>query len=238
MKHPQTQQDLASAYRLCAMMNMDDLTYSHISSRASGEDAFYIAPFGMLFEEVTPESLLKVSFTGEILQGSEYQYNLTGYVLHGSLYQSRPDINSAFHLHTIAGVSVSALKNGLLPLSQWALHFYNRVAYHDYSSLLLDYASQTKQLIADLEQKNIMFLRNHGTLTCGKTIQEAFFYSYHLEQACKVQCKLSHIPHTDLIIPSSDVCAKAVEDLLSFESDLGQRDWVALTRKLNRLNVR
>ena len=233
--HQQTQKDLANSYRLCAMMNMDDLTYSHISARALGEDAFFIAPFGMLFEELTPDSLLKVSFAGEILQGSEYQYNLTGYVMHGSLYQSRPDINAAFHLHTIAGVTVSALKNGLLPLSQWALHFYDRVAYHDYNSLFLDYASQTKQLIADLGDKNIMFLRNHGTLTCGKTIQEAFFYSYHLEQACKVQCNLSHICYEELTIPTPDVCAKAVEDLLSFEPDLGQRDWIALTRKLAKL---
>ena len=116
------------------------------------------------------------------------------------------------------------------PLSQWALHFYHQIAYHSYNSLALD-ESQGNDLIDDLQDKFILLMRNHGSLTCGKTIQEAMFYTYHLQQACKTQCLILSM-NQELIVPDISICEKAVKELLSFESDLGARDWEAWVRRL------
>lgn len=129
--------DLAYAYRILAYLGLDDHTYTHLSIRAADPAFFHIYPFGSRFEEVTAESLLTVSQTGEVREGEESHINRTGYIIHGSLYQARPDIQAIFHIHTPAIVAVSALEEGLLPLSQWALHFYGKIAYHDYDSLAL-----------------------------------------------------------------------------------------------------
>lgn len=231
MNEQTIKEDLAKAYQICAMLGLDDLTYTHLSARLPGADSYFIYPFGLLFEEVTTENLLKVSLDGTILEGQEYQYNKTGYVIHGSIYKNRSDINAVFHLHTISGVAVSAHKDGLLPLSQWALHFYGQLSYHDYNSLALSRESHEETLLTDLGKNKTMILRNHGTLTCGTTIQEAMFYTHHLEQACLAQCAMDT---KDAILPSQEVCQKAVQDLLSFEKSLGQRDWKALIRQLGR----
>ena len=132
--------DLAYAYKILAYLKMDDHTYTHLSARAVNEDEYYIYPFGLRFEEVRADNLLKVALDGEIIEGSEYQYNKTGYIIHGNIYQHRPDVMAIFHLHTPASVAVSIMKDGLLPISQWALHFYNQIAYHEYNSLALDHA--------------------------------------------------------------------------------------------------
>lgn len=221
--------NLALAYRMLAHLKMDDLTYTHLSARVPGKACYYIYAFGLLFSEVTPENLLTVTFDGEIIQGSEMQCNRTGYVLHSAVYKARPDIHAVFHCHTHAGIAVSAMECGLLPISQFALHFYNRVAYHAYNSLALDPEEHHHALVHDLDCHKTMFLRNHGTLLCGATLHEALFYAYHLEQACKVQC-LALQTGQPLILPSPEVCEKAVHDLLSFEKDLGMRDWRALER--------
>jgi ribulose-5-phosphate 4-epimerase/fuculose-1-phosphate aldolase len=224
---------LAAAYRILAQMEMDDLTYTHLSARLPGSDAYLIYPFGLLFEEVTASSLLKVSLDGKILEGQESQYNRTGYVIHGNIYKNRPDVNAVFHLHTIAGVAVSAMECGLLPLSQFSFHFYNRLAYHAYDSLTLENQRQGCNLASDLGRKNAMILRNHGTLTCGYTVQEAFLYMYFLEQACRVQCATLRTDQK-VVIPPQEVCEKAAQDVREFEPDFGQRDWAALLRKLDR----
>ncbi len=226
----QTRTTLAAAYRLLAQRQMDDLTYTHLSARVPGEEAYFIYPFGMLFEEVTASSLLKVSLTGEILEGEEVQYNQTGYVIHGSIYQRRPEINAVFHLHTTAGVAVSAMACGLLPLSQFSFHFYNRLAYHGYDSLALDYRRQGDQLAEDLGPHKAMILRNHGTLTCGTTVPEAFLYMHFLEQSCRVQCAALSAGQP-LTMPPPEVCEKAAKDLRAFEPTFGERDWTALIRQ-------
>ena len=229
----QIRKDLAAAYQICAMLNLDDSTYTHLSSRCKEQDAFYIYPFGLLFEEVTQDNLIKVSFDGEVLEGSEETYNATAYIIHGQIYKARQDLNHIWHLHTHAGVAISAMKDGLRPISQWALHFFNRISYHDYNSLALSIEEQGNDLIRDLGSNNVMLLRNHGTLTCGKTIHETLFYTHHLEQACKTQCLIGN---QKTIEPSKDTCEKTVKDLLKFETDLGLRDWTAMLRKLNRQN--
>lgn len=221
--------NLSLAYKILAGLKMDDHTYTHLSARATGGDHYYIYPFGLRFEEVEENSLLKVSLDGEILEGKEYQYNRTGYVIHGSIYKARPDVSVVFHLHTVASIAVSAMKDGLLPISQWALHFYDQIAYHGYNSLALDEGEHGDTMIKDLGNKNILFLRNHGFICCGKTIHEALFYCYHLELACKTQVAALSMGR-ELIMPPKEVCVKANSDLLSFEKDLGKRDWEAWVR--------
>lgn len=224
---------LAAAYRIFAQMKMDDLTYTHLSARLPGADTYFIYPFGELFEEVTAFSLLKVSLEGKILEGEESQYNQTGYVIHGNIYKKRPDVNAVFHLHTTAGVAVSVMECGLLPLSQFSFHFYNRLAYHTYDSLTLEDQRQGGNLVQDLGLKQAIILRNHGTLTCGATVQEAFLYMYFLEKACQVQCAVLSSGQK-VIIPPAEVCERAAQDVRDFEPDFGQRDWTALVRKLDR----
>lgn len=223
--------NLALAYRILAKLGVDDLTYTHLSTRGKDCDTFYIYPFGMLFAEVKPSDLLLVTLDGDVLEGSEHQYNSTGYVIHGNIYKAREDINSIFHLHTPEIVAVSSCKRGLLPISQWALHFYDQISYHNYNSLALS-QSQGSDLINDLGQNNYsMLLRNHGSITSGKTIQEAMFYTYHLIQACKTQCAALSMGES-LCIPTKSICKKSVNDLLTFEESLGVRDWEAWKRVL------
>jgi len=232
MSETALREELALAYRILADLRLDDLTYTHLSARLPDSHYFFIYPFGLLFEEVTAASLLKVTLQGEVVEGSEYQYNQTGYVMHGCIYRNRADLNAIFHLHTKDGVAVSAMKEGLLPISQWALHFYDKVSYHDYNSLALTVAEHEKNLIDDLNKNKVMILRNHGTVTCGASIPEAFFYSYHLEKACQVQtCTLSS---GGWIVPQPAICKQANVDLLAFEKNLGERDWQALKRKMHR----
>mgnify|MGYP000004511572 CR=1 FL=1 len=229
--------NLAAAYRILAMLNMDDLTYTHLSARLPGANWYFIYPFGLLFEEITASTLLKVSLEGEILEGKESEYNQTGYVIHGNIFKNRPDVNAIFHLHTTAGVAVSAMECGLLPLSQFSFHFYNRLAYHPYDSLALDHQRQGTNLAQDLGDKKALILQNHGTLTCGETIHEAFLYAHFLEQACKVQCS-ALATGQKMIIPPPPVCEQAARDLREFEPDFGIRDWTALLRKLERSDPR
>jgi ribulose-5-phosphate 4-epimerase/fuculose-1-phosphate aldolase len=166
---------LAQAYQILAHLGLDDHTYTHLSARADN-NSYYIYPFGLRFAEVTPENLLKVSLDGEIIEGEEFQYNRTGYIIHGNIYLARTDINAVFHLHSPEIVAVSACKHGLQPLSQWALHFYEKMSYHAYNSLALDH-SQGEQLIRDLGTNFNILLQNHGSINCGRTIHEAMFYS-------------------------------------------------------------
>ncbi len=231
------QHNLSIAYKILAHLKYDDHTYTHLSARdAHDPHAFYIYPFGMRFEEVEPHTLMKVSLDGRVLHGQEYQYNRTGYVLHGAIYQQRPDVQAIFHLHTPESVAVSALEQGLLPISQWALHFYERLAYHTYDSLALN-EEQGARLLNDLAQHHVMFLRNHGFITCGRTIAEAMFYCYHLQRACETQCLILSM-NIKYVAPSHATCLKAVNDLLTFEKNLGERDWHAWERLVARNEAR
>lgn len=233
MTEDEIRSNLALAYNVFSEFNMDDLTYTHLSARVAEEAAYYIAPFGLLFSEVTAANLIKVSLNGEVLEGGELQYNKTGYVIHGSIYKHRADINAIFHLHTPEIVAVSATKNGLMPVSQWALHFYGKIAYHEYNSLALTQKEHEQALIADLADKYVMLMRHHGSITAGRTIHEAFYYMHHLQQASKAQCLMGHNESILREIPKA-VCEKSVKDLLSFEKDLGLRDWQAVQRNYNR----
>lgn len=234
MPNHDTKQNLSCAYQIIAHLKMDDHTYTHLSARSAEHNQYYVYPFGLCFSEVTPDILLKVSLDGEIIEGQEFQYNQTGYIIHGNIYKQRQDVQAIFHLHTPASVAVSAMQDGLLPISQWALHFYQKIAYHDYNSLALDYSTHGNDLVKDLAHYNVMLMRNHGMLTCGKTIMEAMFYAYHLEMACRTQV-LALQNGQKLIFPPEAVCKQAVKDLLTFEKNLGERDWHAWVRKIKHL---
>jgi len=225
-------QNLSLCYRILANLQLDDMTYTHLSARLPHSEAFFIYPFGLLFSEVTPQCLLKIKLDGTVLEGIAHTYNPTGYVIHSSIYRHRPDINAIFHLHTEAGVAVSAMQCGLLPISQWALHFYERLSYHDYHALALT-AEHESKLVHDLKDNFTLFLKNHGTLTAGRTLHEALFYTHHLEKACRTQC-LALASQTPLTIPPPAVCLQTVNELLNFEADLGKRDWDAHVRRMNQ----
>lgn len=227
----QIRTDLVLAYKAIAHLGWDDLTYTHLSARIPGTSTFLIQPFGLLFEEVTPESLIELSFEGEVIDRAHQSCNHTGYVIHGSIYKARPDLNAIFHLHTVDGVAVSIMQDGLMPLSQFALHFYNRMGYHDYGSLALQFHGQGDQVAADLGVHKALMLKNHGTLTCGETIHEALLYAYFLEKACQVQVKCLAAGR-NLNIPAPEICEKAAQELRAFEPNFGYRDWQAWQRKL------
>jgi ribulose-5-phosphate 4-epimerase/fuculose-1-phosphate aldolase len=185
----QARVDLAACYRLADLYDMSDMIYTHISVRVPGEpNHFLINPHGLLFDEVTASSLLKVDLDGNVLYQQQQDYGLqrAGFVIHSALYLARPDINAAMHTHTIAGMAVSALKCGLLPLTQTATRFCSRLAYHDFNGPERDPAER-ESLARDLAAYNYMMLRNHGLLTVGATIAEAFTAMYGLERSCQAQ---------------------------------------------------
>ena len=225
-------ENLVHAYHILAHLGLDDHTYTHLSAKAD-DNSFFIYKFGLRFSEVTLQNLLRVSFDGDVLEGKENYYNRTGYVIHSSIYKNRPDINYIFHIHTPHITAVSSLEEGLLPINQWALHFYGKIVYHSYNSLAIadDYGSH---LSSDLKENMVMLMRHHGAIMCGKTVQEAMFYTYHLEQACKTQFITLSMNKKYLNIPK-EVCQKSVTDLLSFEQNLGERDWNAWIRVINKL---
>jgi ribulose-5-phosphate 4-epimerase/fuculose-1-phosphate aldolase len=226
-----TRHDLALAYRIISYLKMDDHTYTHISMRPTNADYFYIAPFGLCFGEIMPRDLLKIPLHKPISRTIEEYYNLTGYMTHSSIYRTRPDLNAAIHVHTHEIVAVSSIQDGLMPLSQWALHFYKKISYFDYNSLILEEDNSDK-IASSLGTNSVMMMRNHGSITCGKDIQEAMFYTYHLQQACKTQVQALGM-NKELIMPSHETCTQAVKDLLSFEQQLGHRDWKAWSRLIN-----
>ncbi|WP_339046069.1 class II aldolase/adducin family protein [Candidatus Mesenet endosymbiont of Agriotes lineatus] len=223
--------DLACAYQIISYLGLDDHTYTHLSARAQNSNSFYIYPFGMHFSEVHENCLMKVLFTGKIIEGKEYQYNKTGYVIHGAIYQKRLDVKAIFHLHTPAIIAVASIKGGLQPISQWALHFYNRISYHKYDSLALNF-EQGGKIADDLKDNFVMMMENHGAVICGRTIWEAMFYTYHLEQACKTQCLILSM-NQPINLPEEETCLKAASDLLSFEEDIGMRDWQVWKRLID-----
>lgn len=184
---------LAAAYRLIAHFGLDDSIFTHISARAPASEAehgFLINPFGLRFDEVTASNLVTVDLDGTIIQDTFGKgINKAGFTIHSAVHAARPEVGCVLHTHTVAGVSVSSMAQGILPLNQWAMQFHNRVAFHDYEGIALD-LSERERLVADLGARNVMILRNHGLLTCGGTVGEAFALMFNLERTCKAQVAL------------------------------------------------
>jgi ribulose-5-phosphate 4-epimerase/fuculose-1-phosphate aldolase len=182
--------DLAACYRLVARYGMTDLVYNHITGRVPGpEEHILINPYGMLYEEITASSLIKVDLDGNVVakpDGIDYSVNAAGYVIHSAVHAARPDVACVIHTHTRAGIAVSALEEGLLPLSQTAMRFHGQLAYHDYEGPAFN-RGERERLVRDLGPRNAMLLRNHGLLACGPSIPQAFNVIYWLENACRIQ---------------------------------------------------
>src|SRR5579859_7299058 len=183
----QARVDLAAAYRAVALYGWDDLVFTHISARVPGPDHhFLINPYGMFFEEITASSLVKVTLSGEKAMESPFEINPAGFTIHSAVHAAREDAQCVIHLHTIEGVAVSCQKDGLLPISQQSLYPLIGLAYHDYEGVALN-PEEKGRLVRDLGDKRSMILRNHGLLTCGETVADAFLYMYILQKACEVQ---------------------------------------------------
>jgi ribulose-5-phosphate 4-epimerase/fuculose-1-phosphate aldolase len=181
--------DLAAAYRLVAQFGWDDLIFTHLSARIPGGDHhFLINPYGLMFHEITASSLVKVDQDANVVSENGYRINPAGFTIHSAIHMAREDAGSVMHLHNHAGTAVSAQKCGLLPITQTGMLVYNRVAYHDYEGVALD-LDERERLVRDLGDKDVMILRNHGTLTLGKSVPEAFTLMYFLENACEKQIR-------------------------------------------------
>jgi len=222
--------DLASAYQLAAVKAWDDGIYTHISACVPDEaGAYLINQFGLRFDEVSPENLVKVNLQGEILSGVG-PVNKSGFAIHGAVHLARPDAFCVMHLHIDSVIAVSAQKKGLLPISQHALRFYGDIASHPYQGLALSAAEQG-QLIATLENKKALLLQNHGAIVCGSSIQQAFYLMDVLDKACKIQLLAGSMEN--IIIPEHDVCQLTYEQLCSDGDSEGQFEWPAYLGLLN-----
>ena len=179
--------DLAACYRLVDHFGWTDLIYNHITLRAPGDGHhILINPYGLHYEEVSASNLVKIDLEGNKIEPSDYGINQAGYVIHSAIHGAREDVRCVVHTHSRFGVAVSCLEEGFVPMTQGGLQFYNRIAYHDYEGIALD-LDERSRLVADLGDKNAMILRNHGLLTCGRSVPEAFSRMFYLEQACQVQ---------------------------------------------------
>ncbi|MBL4865565.1 MAG: class II aldolase/adducin family protein, partial [Pseudomonadales bacterium] len=174
----QVRVDLAACYRLVAHYGWDDLIFTHLSARVPGPDHhFLINPYGMMFSEITASSLVKIDEESNILDDSEYGVNPAGFTIHSAVHMARPEAGAVMHLHTSAGMAVSAQAKGLLPLTQTAMLVRSKVTYHDYEGVAVD-LEERERLVNDLGEKDLMILRNHGTLSVGNTVPEAFILMY------------------------------------------------------------
>ena len=227
--------DLAAAYQLAAVFKWTDLIYTHFSARLLGHDEFLINPYGLMFEEITASNLIRIDHDGKVLDDPlGLGYNEAGFVIHGCIHQARPEAQCVIHTHTRAGVAVSAMKCGLLPISQHAMRVQRQVTYHDYEGIALD-LDERESMARDLGKKSkALILRNHGLLTLGTSVREAFELMYYLDCACQIQV---------------DACAGGMENVLEMSKAAGDeaarqfdregrpsndKAWPAMLRLLDR----
>ncbi|THT98087.1 hypothetical protein E9531_14905 [Lampropedia puyangensis] len=231
--------DLAAAYRLAAQNGWQDMLGTHFSLRLPQNPHHYlINPYGLLFEEVTASSLLKIDLNGQLIHGGSlnFLFNPAADEIHGAVLSSRPDIHAIMHLHSVAGTGVSAQQEGLLPISQNALNILHRVRYYDYGGAGLD-TDERARLVDSLGDGSVLFMRNHGTLTAGRTIGEAFALLHRLERACQIQ--LAAQAGGQLHTVAAAVVEKQIERSKRIYTDQhwspgAKHEWAALRRKVAR----
>ena len=232
----QTRVDLAAAYRLMDVYGMTDMIYNHITARvpdAPGE--FLINAYGFHYSEITASNLHKIDHEGNFTLRADTHYgiNFPGFVIHGAVHQARPDVHCVIHSHTRAGVAVSAMAGGLLPLSLLSMRFHGHLGYHDCEGVVVD-LDERKTLVRDLGGHDAMILRNHGLLACGASIAEAFNTHYMLEQACKIQVDVMGGGATPVLPPESVVAETARQFEPGVRRAYGVMEWEALRRLLDR----
>jgi ribulose-5-phosphate 4-epimerase/fuculose-1-phosphate aldolase len=232
----QTRVDLAAAYRLVALFKWDDLVFTHISARVPGShDEFLINPYGLMFDEITASSLIKVDSLGNKLDVSPYDVNPAGFTIHSAIHSSRHDAQCVLHVHTLNGIAVSAQKGGVLPLSQQSIFVLSGLSYHDYEGVALR-DDEKPRLVADLgPDNNFLMLRNHGLLTLGKSVADAFLSMYLFETVCTIQVRAmaggGELIHVDpRIIAGAQQQARQVTRGVG----AGALTWPGLLRRLDR----
>ncbi|MDB5840239.1 MAG: class aldolase/adducin family protein [Herminiimonas sp.] len=232
-----TRVDLAACYRLVADFGWSDLVFTHITARVPGtEDQFLINPYGMMFDEITASSLIRIDIEGNQLDDSPFPVNPAGFTIHSAIHTARHDAQCVLHVHSVNGVAVSAQKDGVLPLSQQSIFVLSSLAYHDYEGVAL-YEEEKPRLVADMGRSTYLMLRNHGLLTVGRTIADAFLNMYIFEAACTIQIRaqagggeLVRIPQA--VIDGAKQQAKSVT-----KSQGGMLAWPGLLRRLDRRDM-
>ena len=227
----QNRVDLAACYHLANHFNMSDIIWNHITAKTcSQKDTFLINKFGLRYDEVTASNLLEIDLDGNIVNGVG-EINETGYVIHGAIHKNRKDIYCVMHTHSRAGLAVSCFKEGLKPMIQDSAIFYNRVSYHEWEGMSTD-IEECNRLFKSLGKNKAMILRNHGLLTCGENISEAFMLMYYLDRACKTQIDAESTGEK-LIIPSNNIMEYAAGQYDDPRFKLGKHEWPALIRLLD-----
>jgi ribulose-5-phosphate 4-epimerase/fuculose-1-phosphate aldolase len=223
---------LAAAYRVADFMGWNELIYTHISARVPGPaHHFLINPYGLSFDEVTASNLVKIDVDGNRVSDSAFSANKAGFVIHSAIHMARPDAACVWHMHTLAGMAVSAQEEGLLPVHMYSHNFWNRISYHDFEgpSMRLD---ERERLARSVSKNDAVILRNHGLLTLGRTIPEAFIRFWRLNRACEVQLAAQA---AQLRLPSDETCEDSFrmgEEFLADQADVGELEFAALLRKV------
>jgi ribulose-5-phosphate 4-epimerase/fuculose-1-phosphate aldolase len=237
----QARVDLAACYRLLDLYGMSDMMANHISSHVPGEPgAFLINAYGMMYEEITASSLIKVNLAGDVLAkpdfgALDYGINRAGYVIHSAIHGARPEVACVIHTHAFASMAVSALQCGLLPITQTAMRFL-KIGYHDYQGVVLDDAEKAS-LLADLGERETLILRNHGALVVGRTVGEAFNWAHRLELACRTQLAAMAAQAPLNPVPPDVLEATWNNYQRGTRRPYGLMEWPALLRKLDRLDA-
>lgn len=230
--------DLAALYRVIAHFRWTDMIFTHISARVPGSDHhFLINRYGVLFDEMRASDLVRIDSEGRPVEAGasddpeRYRVNPAGFTIHSAVHMARPDVACVVHTHTAAGAGVSAQKHGLLPISQHALKYYGHIGYHDYEGIALDLAERDR-LVNDLGPHNALILKNHGLLTCGKSIPEAFQEMYFLERACEIQLR-ALTGNAELNLPSQKVCESTAAQYRRDEAEgIMAMQWAAALRMI------
>jgi len=227
--------DLAAAYQLAAHFKWTDLIYTHFSARLPGHGEFLINPYGLMFEEITASNLIKIDHDGKVLDDPlDLGYNEAGFVIHGCVHEARPEAQCVIHTHTRAGVAVSAMQCGLLPISQHSMRVQRSVTYHDYEGIALE-MDERKRLAQDLGKiSKAMILRNHGLLTLGESVREAFELMYYLDCACQIQIDACAAGMENVLQMSPQAAEAAAKQFERPDRPSTHKDWPALLRLLER----
>jgi len=231
--------DLAAAYQLAAIYKWTDLIYTHFSARVPGTEDFLINPYGLMFDEITAANLVRIDARGGVVDDPlDLGYNEAGFVIHGCMHEARPEINCVIHTHTRAGVAVSAMKCGLLPISQHAMRVQAEITYHDYEGIAL-YKEEQARMARDLgPSAKAMILRNHGLLALGETVREAFEIMYYLDCACQIQIDACAAGMHNVQLMTEQAARTSDEQFHRANRPGGYKDWPALLRMLERRGIK
>ncbi len=224
--------ELAACYRLMDRYGMTDMIYNHITAKVPGTEYFLVNLYGLIYKEITASSLVKIDLDGNVIWQPEtdYEYSRSGYVIHGAIHRARPDVGAIIHTHTRAGMAVSAQERGLLPLTQTSMRFMGHIGYHNYEGPAF-YLDEQARIVADLGEHNALIFKNHGLLTCGPTVPEAFNLMYQLEMSCRAQVDALS---SDVSEPDADTVAHTAHQYQpGTRRPYGVLEWPAMIRRLN-----